>query len=145
MLRGIVLLTLQRLRDARELVRGNPQLGMLTKLANFPTTRQLCPNPPGEAARRRPTGSTRGSDRVIKQAPSVGRILTMVAFALSCFGILMFLWLSFGGSVPLRPRATACNVEVPRGHAARTGGGGAHLGREGRQGAEGRAEREDAG
>ena len=40
---------------------------------------------------------------MIKQAPSIGRILTMVAFALSCFGILIFLWLSFGGSVPLQP------------------------------------------
>ena len=34
---------------------------------------------------------------MIKQAPSVGRILTMVAFSLSCFGIVLFLWLSFGG------------------------------------------------
>ena len=29
---------------------------------------------------------------MIKQAPSVGRILTMVAFTLSCFGIVLFLW-----------------------------------------------------
>ena len=43
---------------------------------------------------------------MIKQAPSIGRILTMVAFALSCFGILIFLWLSFGGSVPLQPEGT---------------------------------------
>ena len=27
----------------------------------------------------------------------------MAVFALSCFGILLFLWLSFGGSVPLKP------------------------------------------
>jgi phospholipid/cholesterol/gamma-HCH transport system substrate-binding protein len=50
---------------------------------------------------------------VIKQAPSVGRILTMVAFALSCFGILLFLWLSFGGSVPLRPEGYRVNVSFP--------------------------------
>jgi phospholipid/cholesterol/gamma-HCH transport system substrate-binding protein len=50
---------------------------------------------------------------VIKQAPSVGRILTMVAFALSCFGILLFLWLSFGGSVPLRPEGYRVNVAFP--------------------------------
>ena len=38
-----------------------------------------------------------------KQAPSVGRILTMVLFALSCFGLLLFLWLSFGGPIPAKP------------------------------------------
>jgi phospholipid/cholesterol/gamma-HCH transport system substrate-binding protein len=50
---------------------------------------------------------------VIKQAPSVGRILTMVAFALSCFGILVFLWLNFGGSVPLKPQGYRVNVAFP--------------------------------
>jgi phospholipid/cholesterol/gamma-HCH transport system substrate-binding protein len=38
-----------------------------------------------------------------KQAPSVGRILVMVGFALSCFGLLLFLWLAFGGPIPLKP------------------------------------------
>jgi phospholipid/cholesterol/gamma-HCH transport system substrate-binding protein len=50
---------------------------------------------------------------MIKQAPSVGRILTMVAFALSCFGILVFLWLSFGGSVPLQPEGYRVSVAFP--------------------------------
>ena len=27
----------------------------------------------------------------------------MVVFTMSCFGILLFMWLAFGGSVPLRP------------------------------------------
>ena len=39
-----------------------------------------------------------------KSAPSVGRILVMVGFALSCFGLLLFLWLAFGGPVPLKPK-----------------------------------------
>jgi phospholipid/cholesterol/gamma-HCH transport system substrate-binding protein len=39
-----------------------------------------------------------------KQAPSIGRIFVMVAFALSCFGLLLFLWLAFGGSIPLKPK-----------------------------------------
>ncbi|HVE69070.1 MAG TPA: MlaD family protein, partial [Solirubrobacteraceae bacterium] len=39
-----------------------------------------------------------------KQAPSFARIFVMVAFALSCFGLLLFLWLAFGGSSPLKPR-----------------------------------------
>jgi phospholipid/cholesterol/gamma-HCH transport system substrate-binding protein len=50
---------------------------------------------------------------MIKQAPSLGRILTMVAFSLSCFGIVLFLWLSFGGSVPLRPQGYEVEVAFP--------------------------------
>jgi phospholipid/cholesterol/gamma-HCH transport system substrate-binding protein len=45
-----------------------------------------------------------------KQAPSVGRILVMVGFALSCFGLLLFLWLAFGGPVPLKPKGYQFNV-----------------------------------
>ncbi|HEX2233137.1 MAG TPA: MlaD family protein [Thermoleophilaceae bacterium] len=40
---------------------------------------------------------------MIKQAPSLGRIFAMVAFALSVFGLLMFLWLAFGGPIPIKP------------------------------------------
>jgi virulence factor Mce-like protein len=47
---------------------------------------------------------------VIKQTPSAGRILAMVAFALSCIGILLFLWLGFGGSVPLKPKGYQVHV-----------------------------------
>src|SRR5919108_447248 len=39
-----------------------------------------------------------------KQAPTVGRILIMSAFTLSCFGLLLYLWSAFGGPVPLKPR-----------------------------------------
>jgi phospholipid/cholesterol/gamma-HCH transport system substrate-binding protein len=39
-----------------------------------------------------------------KQAPTAGRILIMAAFTLSCFGLLLYLWSAFGGSVPLKPR-----------------------------------------
>ncbi len=38
-----------------------------------------------------------------KQGPSLGRIAAMVVFALSCFGLLLFLWLAFGGPIPLKP------------------------------------------
>jgi phospholipid/cholesterol/gamma-HCH transport system substrate-binding protein len=41
---------------------------------------------------------------VVKDAPSLGKILAMVLFALSCFGLLLFLWLAFGGPVPLKPK-----------------------------------------
>jgi phospholipid/cholesterol/gamma-HCH transport system substrate-binding protein len=45
-----------------------------------------------------------------KQAPSLGRILVMVGFALSCFGLLLFLWLAFGGPIPLQPKGYRFNV-----------------------------------
>ncbi|MCW2998427.1 MAG: hypothetical protein JWN65_1976 [Solirubrobacterales bacterium] len=45
-----------------------------------------------------------------KQAPTLGRILTMVGFALSCFGLLLFLWLAFGGPVPLQPKGYRFNT-----------------------------------
>ena len=48
-----------------------------------------------------------------KQAPSLGRILVMVLFALSCFGLLLFLWLSFGGPVPLKPKGYQVKVAFP--------------------------------
>jgi phospholipid/cholesterol/gamma-HCH transport system substrate-binding protein len=45
-----------------------------------------------------------------KSAPSFGRIAAMVVFALSCFGLLLFLWLAFGGAVPLKPKGYRFNT-----------------------------------
>src|SRR5215210_8371860 len=42
--------------------------------------------------------------------PSVPRIFVMVAFTLSCFGLLLFLWLSFGGPIPLKPKGYRVQV-----------------------------------
>jgi phospholipid/cholesterol/gamma-HCH transport system substrate-binding protein len=50
---------------------------------------------------------------VQKQAPTLGQMLTMVLFALSCFGLLLFLWLAFGGPVPLKPKGYQFTVAVP--------------------------------
>jgi phospholipid/cholesterol/gamma-HCH transport system substrate-binding protein len=47
---------------------------------------------------------------VNKAAPSFGRIAAMVVFALSCFGLLLFLWLAFGGPIPLKPQGYRVNV-----------------------------------
>ena len=93
-----------------------------TRLLNLP------PEPEGLPADTRPTPG----HPVIKQTPSLGRIFAMVAFALSCFGILIFLWLSFGGSVPLQPEGLPRDRRLPRGHPARPGGRRAHLRRAGR-------------
>jgi phospholipid/cholesterol/gamma-HCH transport system substrate-binding protein len=46
-----------------------------------------------------------------RQAPSAFRILTMVAFAASCLGLLLFLWISFGGSTSLSPRGYEISAE----------------------------------
>ncbi len=37
--------------------------------------------------------------------PTVGRILIAVGFAISCFGLILFLWLAFGGAVPLKSKS----------------------------------------
>lgn len=57
-----------------------------------------------------------------RQVPTLGKILTMVLFALSCFGLTLFLWLQFGGAVPFKaqgyritatfPEATSLSVEA---------------------------------
>jgi phospholipid/cholesterol/gamma-HCH transport system substrate-binding protein len=49
-----------------------------------------------------------------KRAPTLGNILVIVLFALSCFGLLLFLWESFGGPVPLKPKGYQFTVAFPR-------------------------------
>ncbi len=41
---------------------------------------------------------------MIKQIPKPGQIIGMVLFALACFSLILFLWVSFGGPVPLQPK-----------------------------------------
>ena len=50
---------------------------------------------------------------MIKEVPSLGRILAMVVFTLSVFGLLMFLWLAFGGPIPLKPEGYRYKIKVP--------------------------------
>ncbi len=35
-------------------------------------------------------------------SPRITRVVTMALFALSCVGLLLFLWLSFGGEIPFK-------------------------------------------
>jgi virulence factor Mce-like protein len=42
-----------------------------------------------------------------------GRIAVALLFALSCFGLLLFLWLAFGGPVPLKPKGYRVSVLMP--------------------------------
>jgi phospholipid/cholesterol/gamma-HCH transport system substrate-binding protein len=46
-----------------------------------------------------------------KRAPSTTQLLVITAFALACFGILLFLWVTFGGSTPFK--AKSYQVKVP--------------------------------
>src|SRR5690349_14930653 len=39
-----------------------------------------------------------------KRAPSRIQIALLVAFTLTCFGILIYIWRSFGGPIPLAPK-----------------------------------------
>ena len=48
-----------------------------------------------------------------KQAPSIGRILVAVGFALSCFALLLFLWVTFGGAVPFKPESYRFTADFP--------------------------------
>jgi len=50
---------------------------------------------------------------MIKEAPSPARILAMVAFTFSCFVIVLFLWLQFGGPVPLKAEGYRVKVAFP--------------------------------
>src|SRR2546423_8034869 len=44
------------------------------------------------------------------ESPAISRIITMVLFALSCVGLLLFLWLSFGGTIPFNSQGYRFNV-----------------------------------
>ncbi len=46
-----------------------------------------------------------------QRAPTAGQIAVAVAFAFSCFGLLLFLWTTFGGPVPLKPEGY--RIKVP--------------------------------
>ena len=93
--RGLVLLSCSGYDTLEPWSRATRSSGMITRLNNFPPEAAACPHN---------TSDDRRAVTMIKQTPSVGRIFAMVAFALSCFGDPLFLWLSFGGSVPLQPR-----------------------------------------
>jgi virulence factor Mce-like protein len=50
---------------------------------------------------------------VNKQAPSISRLALMIGFAASCFAILLYLWLTFGGSVPLAAKGYRITAPFP--------------------------------
>ena len=49
-----------------------------------------------------------------KRAPTLGNLLVIILFTLSCFGLLLFLWESFGGPLPLKPKEYRFTAAFPR-------------------------------
>jgi phospholipid/cholesterol/gamma-HCH transport system substrate-binding protein len=48
-----------------------------------------------------------------KQAPSIAKILVAVGFALSCFALMLFLWVTFGGPIPFNPSSYRFTADLP--------------------------------
>ncbi|MFP5364239.1 MAG: MlaD family protein [Thermoleophilia bacterium] len=44
------------------------------------------------------------------EAPTLGRLLVIAGFALTCFCLLLFVWLAFGGPIPLKPQGYRVQV-----------------------------------
>jgi virulence factor Mce-like protein len=45
-----------------------------------------------------------------KQAPSIAQVGILFAFCLSCVGLLIYLWVTFGGAIPLQPEGYTVRV-----------------------------------
>ncbi len=65
----------------------------------------------GRCARHEPDERRHGVMQ--KQAPSIGRILVAVGFTLSCFALLLFLWVTFGGPIPFKPESYRFTADFP--------------------------------
>jgi phospholipid/cholesterol/gamma-HCH transport system substrate-binding protein len=48
-----------------------------------------------------------------KKAPSLPQLVAMALFTLSVFGLLLFLWVAFGGVIPLKPQGYRFEVAFP--------------------------------
>ena len=83
-----------RCRQARSPGTGNsgiPQLFTAYRLARLPPpTNPVDGGMPPDPART-----------MNKQAPSIGQLITLSGFVLACFGLLLFVWVAFGGPTPL--------------------------------------------
>ena len=50
-----------------------------------------------------------------KRTPTLANLLVIATFVLACFGLFLFLWYSFGGPVPLRPKGYRVKIDFPNG------------------------------
>jgi virulence factor Mce-like protein len=51
---------------------------------------------------------------MIKTAPSPLRLAALIGFVLACVTVLTYLWISFGGSIPLEPQGYRIEVAFPQ-------------------------------
>ena len=103
---GLVVLSCSTAQLLSSVANTNPALGTLVDLLERADGRGDLPELHAGHRERR---------RMNKAAPTFGRIAAMVVFALSCFGLLLFLWLAFGGAVPLKPKGYRVHRVVRRG------------------------------
>jgi phospholipid/cholesterol/gamma-HCH transport system substrate-binding protein len=50
---------------------------------------------------------------MIKESPSIPQLTAMAVFTLSVFGLLLWLWIAFGGSIPLKPQSYRAKAAFP--------------------------------
>jgi virulence factor Mce-like protein len=50
---------------------------------------------------------------VIKKALTPGQTIAITLFVLSCFAVLLYLWITFGGSSPLKPKGYEVQADFP--------------------------------
>ena len=110
MRRGLVLISCNgayaRLRHRQPIkpVPEDPAAGR-----RIPRTNELPPIPADPKAT--PAICCGPGTEMSKRAPSTTQLLVIAGFALSCFGILLFLWVTFGGPTPFK--AKPYEVKVP--------------------------------
>ena len=95
------------------LVNDQPQLEFALGLS--PLLATVCENPDttlARASRRRSPAlgarEGRADEHDVARRPAAS--LVIAGFALSCFGLLLFLWLAFGGPIPLKPQGYRVQV-----------------------------------
>ncbi len=93
------------------LVQEEPALEFLLGLSG--ALAQQCDNPQTRSVQPRQRGAPHGAEPVKTSGATRPQLLAMVIFAFSCFGLLLFLWLSFGGSIPLKPKGYRFHVAFP--------------------------------
>ena len=133
--RGVVLQSCRTARLAESLAVARPFIRTLQQYTNVPQSKIICPLDPSDAGAgsaspvRTPTGATMET-----RPPTTVRILVAVGFAISCFGLALFLWLAFGGPIPLKAEGYRFTVPFDEATQLAAGVGRADLRGLGRQG-----------
>ena len=129
----------------RPLAIARPFIWTLQQYTNAPEERGHLPARPERPADDRADISPRPrperGERWRLRPPSVTRILVAVGFAISCFALALFLWLAFGGPIPLKPEGYRVTVPFQEATQLAQESDVRISGRLGRQGEEHRARR----